>query len=153
MKTWVRNVYKTIFPQSPREWSMTLPLAAFIVVAGVSLVLDRRPVVSSSAQLLTPQVKAGEDFVISYAIEWSTNCRIDGRRFLVDSTRKSIPFAPDTRLVRKGLDQFEIRLTVPKDAALGPAQYRGVIAYKCNWLQSLLPIEQTLSTRDFEIIE
>lgn len=152
MKTWVANTIKLLLPQSMREWSLTLPLAAFIVVAGVSLVLDRRPVVSSKAELLTPQVKVGEDFVIAYEIEWNKDCRIDGRRFFVDSTRKTHPFALDSRWVRPGVDNFEIRLTVPKDAALGPADYRGIISYRCNWLQNLLPIEQTLSTRNFEIL-
>lgn len=152
MKSWVRNTYKTLFPQSMREWLFMLPLAGIIVVAGVSLVLDRRPVASSYARLMTPEVQAGEDFVIAYHIEWSSNCRIDGRRFIVDSTRKAHPFDVDRRWVRRGIDDFEIRLTIPRDAAVGPAEYKGVIQYRCNWLQNLLPIEQTLSTREFEIL-
>lgn len=152
MKTWVTKTTRFLFPNSLREWSLTLPLVAIIVTVGVSLVLDRRPVVSSKSELLTPQVRAGEEFIISYEIEWNRNCRIDGRRFIVDSTRKTHPFALDSRWVRPGVDTFDIRLTVPKDAALGPADYRGVIQYRCNWIQNLVPIEQTLSTREFEIL-
>jgi len=148
----LRSTIRTLIPQSRREWFLTLPFALLLVVIAVSLLLDRSPVARSRVTLLTPQVKVGEEFKLEYDVVWRSSCRVEGRRFIVDSGRKAHSFMPDSRRVHDGPDRFEITLQVPKDAALGPAEYQGTIQFRCNWLQDLLPIEQTLSVREFEII-
>lgn len=147
------SVVEVFVPLTLRDFLRMLPLAAIITAVGYYAIADTRPLVSVQTLSVSSAVPQGEFFRIDYRLEWASNCEVLGERFIIDSAGRTTIFDPDVRSVMTGPEEYSVQLRVPRDAAIGLAEYRGMVKYRCNWFQHFFPLERTVVTRNFEITE
>lgn len=137
---------------TPREAVGYAGAFALMLTIGYYAVIDRNPIIETESEMLTPVVMQGDEFRIAYRTEWSSDCRVTGWRVVVDGAGISYNIDPDSRLVRRGEDEFIISIPIPRAAAPGEAIYRGQIKYECNWLQrAFFPVVRDITPRQFTI--
>lgn len=141
-----------LLPKSWREAVFGSFFIAFVSTIGYLMIIDRQPLAQNDSEILTPVVRQGEDFRISYDVVWNSNCRVTGYRFIVDGAGYRHERLIDTRMVAQGEEQFVISIPVPIAASPGEAEYRGEVEYECNMLQRVFPLRRTLTVRSFQII-
>lgn len=148
----MKKLFAWFLPKSWREGFFGGLIVVFLVTVGWMALLDRNPSTNVSWEILTPVVRQGDNFRISYDLEWRSPCRIIGMRFIVDGAGYRHERIYDARYVEEGPASFVIGVPVPPSAAPGQAEYRGELEYACNIWQRVFPLRRTITARPFEII-
>src|SRR5690554_224393 len=90
-------------PDSFREGVLYAVGACTIAYLIHAVYIDTRVWDRINSNVLTPVVAAGENFQISYQIEWSSSCEVRGFRFIVDGDGYQHERTMDIRNVDAGL--------------------------------------------------
>lgn len=119
-------------------------------------IADRRPPVELvRSELVTPVVKPGDKLVIRNTVRYLRDCKGHIDRALYDS-RTHRAFLPDVDYERplQGLGEFTYttELDVPSYFESGPAHFRAVPSYYCNFVHTYYwPIERPEVIMRFEV--
>lgn len=115
-------------------------------------IVDRHPIRDIESEIVTPIVQPGGVFSIRYHVRWSSECKVTGYRFLIDSAGQQYTIAPDSRYVHPADEpDFFINIPISESARPGPAFYRATILYECNPLQRLFPLTNVIDPVRFLI--
>lgn len=126
--------------------AFSISVLAFGILGGWlgKLAADREvPVVVQSYEVLNTEVLPGEDLRIRYKLLRRRSCDVVVDRFIKDSEDNRHELL-DSR-IHAGLPLGEeapvLRIQVPLEASRGPAIYRTVTTFRCNFTQWLSPIQ------------
>jgi hypothetical protein len=121
-----------------------------LVVAPLTFwIVDREPPIYRYDGKMTPNLVQGGDWVtIEWNIravrnceEWPPNRGVT--RVIIDSTGKLHDMEPTTAIAGKAessKEEIKRRVRLPMGMTDGPARYRSVACFKCNWTQRWLPV-------------
>lgn len=118
-------------------------LAAFAIYGAVSLgvmVADREPPISyQRAEALSASVPAGGSIDIEFEVSRERICPSTVKRWLVDAAgdRHSITNFTVGSNLKRGKEVYQRSITVPENAAVGPAYYEVKLEFACNIIQRL----------------
>lgn len=121
----------------------------------VSMLLDRDPPVKyDGARALASSVPQGGTLEVEFEVFRSRICASNTKRWLVDSMleQHSIPqFTVGLRLLA-GRETYRRTITIPQNAAVGPARYYVTLDYFCNVFHQMgFPIRVTSPSINFDI--
>ena len=112
-------------------------LVTFMPAYSIWLYHEEAPVVYSSRKVLTPVVPPGGTLEVEIrAVFKKKTCIATVYRHIIDAAGEVTDFAPITR---PAFEKYTLRLSVPKAASLGPAQYRADVHWVCNFVQAWFP--------------
>ena len=91
--------------------------------------------------MLTPVIKPGERFAVGYVVRRSEICPTTAYRIVFDGGKREIAYEPESRPAFGPIieEMKVIVVPIPKDAIPGPARYRLIMSFECNWWQKLFP--------------
>lgn len=134
-------------------------IAAFAFYGAVSLgtmVADRQPpIVYLKAVALSDTVPQGGSIEIEFEVNRSRICSSNVKRWLVDAaqTRHSITSFTVGSNLKKGREVYQRTITIPENAAVGPAYYEVKLEFACNVIQRLgWPLKLDAPHIKFEIL-
>ena len=129
--------------------------AGFIVMA-----LDRSPPFQSISYVSTPAKAGGTAYIdAKVSRDLTRRCDVSFSRFFIDKSGTRWEVTPMTYVSAKGLQSFDTaskdRLRLPINiqpgASVGPAKFIVTLAYTCNVLHNIWPIDVVLEY-DFEVL-
>jgi hypothetical protein len=122
------------------------------------IISDRTtPVEFLEYRVLTPQVQPGGDLRIRYRIVRKSFCATHVDRFIFDAegvriSLESLDLAAGGGEL--GSDAYISAVQVPRNIAQGPARYRAIVTYTCNWIQHVfgVPVKAVTQDVEFEVV-
>src|SRR5690606_10185417 len=106
MKERLLSIWGAISPHGPIQWSIAIAVGVLFSFIGITYQAGRYPVTSNEVMVLTPQVRAGEDFILRYDVVWNDTCQVTGYRFIIDGDGYMHERIVDKRTVTQGSDHF-----------------------------------------------
>lgn len=135
---------------------VTCMLAAFGSYSLVYMLLDRSPPITyQRAEALAPSVPAGGSIEVEFEVNRDRICPSTVKRWLVDAagTRHSITNFTVGSNLKRGKEVYQRSITVPENAAIGPAYYEVKLEFACNIIQRLgWPLKLNAPFIKFEIL-
>lgn len=141
-------------------WVTLLLSALGLLVMGLVMGLDREPPFESLSYVAEP-AKPGQTAAISATVrrDLRHDCSVRFSRFFVDAAGTRWEVTPLTTVTPKGLrafdaaseDRLRVPVPIPMGAAPGPATLIIPLAYRCNVVHELFPIDVVL-TYNFEVL-
>lgn len=132
----------------------TLLLVTFFGVGATLIiwVMEPAPTADYRRELLTKEVYPGGEVKIKVTVTWTKTCYSRLNRRIVFSNGIPVPYEPEVRLNKLGLQEFTIAQKLPEDAPPGPAQWIVVTEWFCNPVQYFLPNTVSLPPLDFMVL-
>lgn len=131
-------------------------IAGIIVgVGAVAKGLDRSPpAVVIEAAPVSPVVQPGGTLLIHYAIDRKRVCETTSIATVYDGANIEYKYEPDSRPAfgPPVVEERVVARVVPPSAVPGPARYRVVLEFRCNWTHNLWPIVEVLPDVPFTIV-
>ena len=135
-------------------WRATGAIIFLLAVLGsVNLgiwVMDREPPIQfEGARALSATVRPGGSLDVEFSVFRERICPLVAKRWLYDSKGEQHSIAQFTTAprMRAGRETYQRSITIPDDAAPGPASYEVALDYICNPLQNFIGPIHVVSPR------